>query len=45
MTTKITLAVAIVLSLVSASFAGYVSDPPKKGEPLYFKYATGSWNA
>jgi hypothetical protein len=45
MTSKIVLAVAIVFSMASASFAGYKSDLPRKGEPLYFKYATGDLSA
>ena len=41
MTTKIALAVAVVLGMVSASLAAPKSSLPKNGEPLYFKYATG----
>ena len=42
MTTKIVLAVAIILGMASASFASPKSSLPKNGEALYFKYASGS---
>ena len=42
MIARITIALAIVLGMASASFAAPKSSLPKNGDALYFKYATGS---
>ena len=40
--TKIAIAIAVILGMASASLASPKSSLPKNGDPLYFKYATGS---